>query len=564
MAISVRDRAAALATPPDDGPFVIGDVDAPGLWPRNGFVQDTNEQDDDSDQEHTGAMIALIPSEADLERLAVPGGEPKEELHCTLAYLGEAVGFDDYTRDQLITTMQDMARDMPELMADGFAINFFNPKGENPCVVLGLSGDQLRIVHDETWARIQANSQNITENHSPWIPHITLIYTQDHQVATELHDKTGSVVFNQIRVAFGGDITDIPLGLNSQEMNDRMARSAPRTSLTRDSSIKSLQTKVRHVRTRAGAEKYNEPIGAPIVAHPGMPSGGHDHTDIPAGPHMGVQGAKYAGMHPATEDEKKAFKERFKKAVPPAWTDVHIADDLDNAKLLLRGRDAKGRPQSLYSAAHTQGQAEKKFTRIQQLMPHLEKMDHAISQDAPHNDHAAALMLIRRMGMRPGSERDTGAEKHAHGATNLRAGHVKIDGGIVHFNFIGKEGKNLSFSVHDPEMADVLAPRLEGKGPNDRLFDTNEDKTRAYMKSTGVPQGFLLKDLRTVRANVIALREIAKQGGTLPKNKTEFQRMRKMVATAVSNELGNTPTMALSSYINPTVFTPWILDESWV
>ena len=40
---------------------------------------------------HTGGMVALIPADHYLEQLTVPGGDPPEQLHLTLAYLGEDV-----------------------------------------------------------------------------------------------------------------------------------------------------------------------------------------------------------------------------------------------------------------------------------------------------------------------------------------------------------------------------------------------------------------------------------------------------------------------------------------
>ncbi len=277
----------------------------------------------------------------------------------------------------------------------------------------------------------------------------------------------------------------------------------------------------------------------------------------------GAVGRVFAGMRRATAADRDAFRRKTGKAIPPAWTDVHIAEDLESAKLLVKGRDAKGRPQSIYSAAHTEGQAAKKFARIRELDKHLDKLDHAIERDARDNDDAAALLLIRRLGMRPGSERSTQAKVQAHGATNLRAKHVRVEGDTTHFDFIGKKGVHIQLRTDDPLIADVVRRRLATRGGDDRLFNTTENRTRDYMRSTGVPSGFLLKDLRTVRANVVALQEIGKHANAVPRTKAEFQRWRREVATAVSAQLGNTPTLALSSYINPAVFGRWA-KEGWL
>jgi HK97 family phage portal protein len=275
------------------------------------------------------------------------------------------------------------------------------------------------------------------------------------------------------------------------------------------------------------------------------------------------QFASKEGMSVATPDSRAHFKEVTGKSIPPAWTDVQIADDLGSADLQVLGRDAKGRRQAWYSKEHTQRQAEKKFQRIKELQPHLDKLDSSLDRDALVNDEAGALTLIRRMGMRPGSNANRGASTQAHGATNLKSKHVSFDGDHAILDFTGKDGVHITLKTKDPKVVDVLRSRKIGKSDDEQLFNTNEDKVRKYMNNEGgVPSQFLLKDLRTTHANVVALKAIKDEPA--PKTKAEFIKARKNIATKVSTELGNDPSMALNSYINPTVFTPWVKDGSWV
>ncbi len=276
------------------------------------------------------------------------------------------------------------------------------------------------------------------------------------------------------------------------------------------------------------------------------------------------QFASKQGMSVATPESKAKFKEVTGKSIPPAWTDVQIADNLESADLQVLGRDAKGRRQAWYSKEHTQRQAEKKFQRNKELQPHLEKLDAALDKDAMTNDDAGALTLIRRMGMRPGSNANRGAKVQAHGATNIKAKHVELNAdGSATLDFTGKDGVHIILKTHDPKVVDVLSSRKIGKSGDEQLFNTNEDRVRKYMNGEGgVPSGFLLKDLRTNHANVVALKAVKETPP--PTTKAEFKTKRKEVAIKVSTELGNDPTMALNSYINPTVFTPWVKDGSWV
>lgn len=156
----------------------------------------------------TGAMVALIPAADDAADLAVDGGEPVDELHCTLVYLGDAAGLDEQTRADIIDQCRAVAAGWDPVEADGFALSMFNPNGDDPCVVLGLSGQDLAGLYDQIVEVVDASA----EQHQPWIPHITLAYTDDAGMVAEVTDRCGVVVFDRLRVAYGGENVDIPLG----------------------------------------------------------------------------------------------------------------------------------------------------------------------------------------------------------------------------------------------------------------------------------------------------------------------------------------------------------------
>jgi DNA topoisomerase-1 len=256
-------------------------------------------------------------------------------------------------------------------------------------------------------------------------------------------------------------------------------------------------------------------------------------------------------MHEATSSDHERLASVGIK-LPPAWTNVQISDDPD-AALVAIGVDSKGRSQYVYSAAHAEKQSAAKFARINTLRSYIADIDYHLSQDAKTSDDAAALMLIRRLGLRPGSDSNTGAEKKAYGATNLRVEHVSVDGDRVSLSFTGKKGVDLAFSVEDSELAEVLSPRLEGKQPGDKVFATNEKKTAAYMHF--LAPGFKLKDLRTYYGTLHAYALV--EAMPVPSSKAALAKARREVAARVSERLGNTPTVALASYIDPTVFAKW-------
>jgi len=258
------------------------------------------------------------------------------------------------------------------------------------------------------------------------------------------------------------------------------------------------------------------------------------------------------GMHHFDESEREALKER-KIVIPPAWKNVQVAHD-PMSDLQVIGEDAKGRKQYVYSAEHTERQAAAKFERIKAFHDEVHKLDRGLIKDSLEDDTAAAVLLMRKMGMRPGSEGDTKAEKQARGATNLRVGDVRVTpGGTMKLDFTGKDGVHIVLPVTDPNVRKAIKSRLEGKDKGDRLFKTNEGRAAQYMKSK--TSGFKLKDLRTYHANDKAAEQVATMRA--PKTKAEFNKARNAVGDAVCAHLGNTRTMALNSYINPAVFAPW-------
>jgi 2'-5' RNA ligase len=157
---------------------------------------------------HTGAMIALLPSAEDAARLAVIGGEPAEELHCTIAYLGEADRLDAAARQQLAADTAAAVQGMPVVDADAFGLASFGQAGDEPCNVLTVGGDMLDAAHHYLTAFIGFEAP---DQHAPWHAHVTLEFTDDLGRLKQYVDRLGPIRFDRVRLAVGGDIIDIPL-----------------------------------------------------------------------------------------------------------------------------------------------------------------------------------------------------------------------------------------------------------------------------------------------------------------------------------------------------------------
>lgn len=252
----------------------------------------------------------------------------------------------------------------------------------------------------------------------------------------------------------------------------------------------------------------------------------------------------------------------MKPPIPPAWKDVYINPD-PKATVLVQGQDTKGRGQTRYSDSHSAKAAASKFGRVRELRAKRAEIFKEIDQDAKNPDlkeNAECLKLVMKTGIRPGGGGDTGADFEAFGATSLKGGHVRVDdAGNVSLSFVpGKsKGKEKSFPIEDPKLAKMLQRRAKKAGPDGSLFDTNPGSLRGYSKSKD-GGGFKTKDHRTALGTEVAIAEIKKIGTkTKFTSRSEYKRAVKQVAVKVSDTLGNTPNVALKSYIDPVVFSGW-------
>jgi DNA topoisomerase-1 len=266
-----------------------------------------------------------------------------------------------------------------------------------------------------------------------------------------------------------------------------------------------------------------------------------------------------SGMIPAPANKAEWPEHLRKIPVPPAWTDVRIHPDPNNP-LWVMGKDAKNHTQPLYSPKHIRESAAKKFSRVTNLAKNLDQIvtknnKNLNSRDKQTKEHAACLGLMISTGLRPGSERDTGAEKQAYGATTLQGQHVVTENGQTRLVFVGKKGVDLDIPVEDPEVAKMLQHRAVEAGPNGKLFPSITDNSLRRYTSQITGGKAKPKDFRTLVGTSTAMRIV--QTMNKPKDMKEYKKSVMAVAKQVSQKLGNTPAVALASYITPQVFDEW-------
>ena len=250
--------------------------------------------------------------------------------------------------------------------------------------------------------------------------------------------------------------------------------------------------------------------------------------------------------------------------IPPTWTDVRYSTD-PKAALLAVAKDSKGREQYMYSAEHKASQAALKFERVLSMEHDIPLIDQQISvlrtsKDEGVAQHTEVSDLIRRTGIRPGSEDDTQAKVKAYGATTLEGRHVHVDDqGGVRLQFVGKKGVSIDIPVIDQKVSDSLRQRATQAGPGGQLFPRVSDGSLLnFVHGTLDHGGYKTKDFRTLLGTSSA-RDLVSQMKA-PADQASYVRSVREVAQHVSRLLGNTPTVALQSYIAPQVFSPWRMN----
>ena len=251
-------------------------------------------------------------------------------------------------------------------------------------------------------------------------------------------------------------------------------------------------------------------------------------------------------------------------AIPPAWQDVWICP-FPNGHIQAVGTDAAGRRQYLYHPDWRTKRDELKFDRVKNAGVRLARARERIVEDLtgegmPLARAAATATRLLDLGyFRIGSDAYADANG-SFGLTTLERRHVRRRGADLVFSFVGKSGIEHSISISDPQVIDSLNLMRRRRGSSKRLLayrgparwaDLDAAAVNEYI-SQMVSEDLTAKDFRTWHATVlaaVALAESPERGETVASRR----RAVKAAVEEVSAYLGNTPTIARKSYIDPRV-----------
>jgi DNA topoisomerase-1 len=250
-------------------------------------------------------------------------------------------------------------------------------------------------------------------------------------------------------------------------------------------------------------------------------------------------------------------------AIPPAWKDVWIAET-ENAHILAVGVDAAGRRQYLYHPVWREQQDQEKFMRmtaLAQVLPDARRTvlrDLAIESLQRERVLAAAFRTLDLGAIRIGSEESLAGFRN-RGLTTLLVRNAALDPPeTVRFRFRAKGGITQNLRLQDTALA-AFVEENSRRSPASRLYAWSDGRRMRAAIATDVNDDirartggdFTAKDFRTLRGTIEAADRLAQLGveGTV---RARSRAIREAVVHA-SEVLGNTPTIAKASYVDPRV-----------
>jgi DNA topoisomerase I len=257
-------------------------------------------------------------------------------------------------------------------------------------------------------------------------------------------------------------------------------------------------------------------------------------------------------------------------AIPPAWKDVWISPD-SLGHIQATGVDSRGRTQYLYHGLWREQRDAQKFVHMLKFAAALPALRRATVRDLSgrHLDRervaAGAVRLIDLGLFRIGGERYAELDHH-YGATTLQKQDVRVTRHGVVFDYIAKEGKRRRITVADETIRPTVRALVRSGNNLGSLFCFQDGETWRPLHSREVSTyiaanaggHFTAKEFRTWNATVLMALFLANA------EPSPTARGRKSTIAAsvrgVATWLGDTPTVARTSYIDPRLISRYESD----
>jgi DNA topoisomerase-1 len=172
-----------------------------------------------------------------------------------------------------------------------------------------------------------------------------------------------------------------------------------------------------------------------------------------------------------------------------------------------------------------QNREKEKFKKAENLGKQIGQIEAHIMRNLDNKDEnrrkvATVCWLILNPNMRVGDEKDPD-EADTVGAITLRAEHIKVEGDILHFDFLGKDSVRWVKNVKAPPAV-IRNIEYFAKNSKEYLFEGIDSKNVSRFLSEKMP-GLTAKVFRTWRCTKTVKEELEKSG--VKKEDPDYQKM---------------------------------------
>lgn len=279
------------------------------------------------------------------------------------------------------------------------------------------------------------------------------------------------------------------------------------------------------------------------------------------------KGFAYRDINGKTIIDQKLKESITSLVIPPAWQQVWICPN-GKGHVLATGIDEKGRKQYIYHPKWRTMRDLIKFYRLLVFAAALPKIRAVISKNLDRTDLdrdkvlAVMLWLLDNTYLRVGNDVYF-HENDSVGLSTLTDKNIIVAGNVLRLFFKAKSGKHQQLAFEDARIARAIKELTKQRGR--RLFRYKEDGTyheiiasdvNEYLQEiTSLP--ITAKDFRTWGGTLMAFNHLVATY-RLPEAKTpKPEKVAVEAVDAAANVLGNTRSVAKSSYIHPDLLTAY-------
>jgi len=282
------------------------------------------------------------------------------------------------------------------------------------------------------------------------------------------------------------------------------------------------------------------------------------------------EGFRYSDADGADVTDAETLARIRALAIPPAWQDVWISPE-PLGHIQATGVDSRGRTQYRYHQLWREQRDAQKFEHMLRFAGALPVLRAATAEDLGRRELdrdrvAAATVRLLDLGLfRIGGEKYAELDHH-YGATTLQKRDVRMTRDGVTFDYIAKEGKRRAITITDQAVQQTVRALTDSGSTAEVLFCYQAGGTWQPLRSHEVSSyiarhaggHFTAKEFRTWNATVLMALLLANA------EPSPTARARSIAVAAgvrgVADWLGDTPTVARSSYIDPRLISRYQSD----